>query len=81
VLEPGGAQLFALGLSRALAGFGIDSSLLLAGDATTAGMWVARHYGGPIEAFSFEARRRLQWTPDDGFVDWFRPRRPASTSR
>src|SRR2546427_799792 len=42
VLEPGGAQLSALRLSRALAGFGIDSSLLLAGDATGAGRGAGR---------------------------------------
>jgi glycosyltransferase involved in cell wall biosynthesis len=75
VLEPGGAQLSALRLSRALAGIGIDSSLLLAGDATEAGMAVARRYGVAIEAFSpREQQRRLQWTPDDAFVDWLRPR-------
>ncbi len=74
VLEPGGAQLSALRLSRALAGFGIDSSLLLAGDASAAGMEVARRYGVAIEAFSPDAHRRLQWTPDDAFVDWLRPR-------
>ncbi len=74
VLEPGGAQLSALRLSRALAGFGIDSSLLLAGDATGAGIGVARRYGVAIEAFSPGEHRRLQWTPDDAFVDWLRPR-------
>ncbi len=74
VLEPGGAQLSALRLSRALAGFGIDSPLLLAGDATAAGVDVARRYGTTIEAFSHGEHRRLQWTPDDAFVDWLRPR-------
>ena len=74
VLEPGGAQLSALRLSRALAGFGIDSSLLLAGDATAAGIGVARRYGVAIEAFSPGEHRQLQWTPDDAFVDWLRPR-------
>jgi glycosyltransferase involved in cell wall biosynthesis len=74
VLEPGGAQLSALRLSRALAGFGIDSSLLLAGDATAAGIGVARRYGVAIEAFSPGEHRRLQWTPQDAFVDWLRPR-------
>jgi len=74
VLEPGGAQLSALRLSQALAGFGIDSSLLLAGDATAAGIGVARRYGAAIEAFSPGEHRRLQWTPDDAFVDWLRPR-------
>jgi glycosyltransferase involved in cell wall biosynthesis len=74
VLEPGGAQLSALRLSRALAGFGIDSSLLLAGDATGAGIGVAHRYGVAIEAFCPGGHRRLQWTPDDAFVDWLRPR-------
>jgi glycosyltransferase involved in cell wall biosynthesis len=74
VLEPGGAQLSALRLSRALAGFGIDSSLLLAGAATEAGIAVARGYGVTIEVFSPGERRRLQWTPDDAFADWLRPR-------
>jgi glycosyltransferase involved in cell wall biosynthesis len=74
VLEPGGAQLSALRLSRALAGFGIDSSLLLAGDATEAGIGVARPYGVTIEAFSPGEHRALQWRPDGAFVDWLRPR-------
>jgi Glycosyltransferase len=74
VLEPGGAQLSALRLSRALVGFGIDSSRLLAGDATGAGIGVARRYGVAIEAFSPGEHRGLQWTPDDAFVDWLRPR-------
>jgi hypothetical protein len=67
VLEPGGAQLSALRLSQALASFGIDSSLLLAGDATAAGIGVARRYGVTIEAFS-PGERRLQWTPDGAFT-------------
>jgi glycosyltransferase involved in cell wall biosynthesis len=74
VLEPGGAQLSALRLSRALAGFGIDSSRLLAGEATGAGMGLARRYGVAIEVFSPGEHRRLQWTPDGAFVDWLRPR-------
>jgi glycosyltransferase involved in cell wall biosynthesis len=74
VLEPGGAQLSALRLSRALTGYGIDSSLLLAGDATEAGVGVARRYGVAIEAFSLGVHRRLQWTPDEAFVEWLRPR-------
>ncbi len=74
VLEPGGAQLSALRLSRSLAGFGVDSSLLLAGDATEAGTGVACRYGVSIEAFSPGEHRRLQWAPDGAFVDWLRPR-------
>jgi glycosyltransferase involved in cell wall biosynthesis len=74
VLEPGGAQLSALRLSRALSSFGIDSSLLLAGDATGAGIGLARRYGMAVEAFSLGEQRRLQWTPDDAFVGWLRAR-------
>src|SRR6266542_856558 len=74
VLEPGGAQLSALRLSRSLAGFGGDSSLLMAGDATEAGTGVACRYGVSIEAFSPGEHRRLQWAPDGAFVDWLRPR-------
>jgi len=74
VLEPGGAQLSALRLSRALAGIGVDSSQLLAGDASEAGVGVAGRYGGAIEAFSPGERRGLQWRPDGAFVDWLRPR-------
>src|SRR6266545_2620620 len=74
VLGPGGAQLSALRLSRSLAGFGVDSSLLLAGDATEAGTGVACRYGVSIEAFSPGEHRRLQWAPDGAFVDWLRPR-------
>jgi glycosyltransferase involved in cell wall biosynthesis len=75
VLEPGGAQLSALRLSRALAGIGVDSSQLLAGDATEAGIGVADRYGVATEVFSpGEKKGRLQWTPDGAFVDWLRPR-------
>src|SRR6266511_391866 len=74
VREPGGAQLSALRLSRALAGFGVASSLLFAGDATGAGMGLAGRYGVAVEAFSPGAHRRLQWTPDEAFVEWLRPR-------
>ena len=74
VLEPGGAQLSALRLSRALTALGIDASLLLSGDATEAGIDVARRYGAEIETFSLGEHRRLQWTPDEVFVDWLRPR-------
>ena len=74
VLEPGGAQLSALRLSRALAAFGIDSTLLLAGDATDSGVGVARRYGVAIEVFSPGEDRRLQWRPDGDFVEWLRPR-------
>src|SRR4029450_5795407 len=35
---------------------------------------VARRYGVAIEACSPWEHRRLQWTPDDAFVDWLRPR-------
>jgi glycosyltransferase involved in cell wall biosynthesis len=74
VLETGGAQLSALRLSRGLAGFGIESSLLLAGDATGAGIGLARHYGVAAEAFSRGEHLGLQWTPNAAFADWLLPR-------
>ena len=74
VLEPGGAQLSALRLARALAAFGVDSSVLLAGDATEPGLALARRYGVEVEVFAPGETGRLQWTPDGAFADWLRPR-------
>jgi glycosyltransferase involved in cell wall biosynthesis len=74
VLEPGGAQLSALRLSRALAAFGIESSVLLAGDATEPGIALARRYGVTVEVFATGEPGRLQWTPHEGFAEWLRPR-------
>jgi glycosyltransferase involved in cell wall biosynthesis len=74
VLEAGGAQLSALRLSQALAHFGVDSSLLLAGNATETGMRMTERYGVAIQVFSRGEHGRLQWTPDHAFAEWLRPR-------
>jgi glycosyltransferase involved in cell wall biosynthesis len=74
VLELGGAQLSALRLARSLAGFGVESSVLLAGDATGAGVALARRYGVGVEVFATGGVRRLQWTPDEAFAGWLRRR-------
>jgi glycosyltransferase involved in cell wall biosynthesis len=74
VLEPGGAQLSALRLARALAAFRVDSSVLLAGDATEPGIALARRYGVEVEVFAAGESGRLQWTPDGAFADWLCPR-------
>jgi glycosyltransferase involved in cell wall biosynthesis len=71
VLEPGGAQLSALRLSRALRPFGIDTTLV-AGDATPAGLEVARAHGFEVEHFS--EVRGLQWEPCPAFAEWLAPR-------
>jgi glycosyltransferase involved in cell wall biosynthesis len=71
VLEPGGAQLSALRLSRALRGHGIET-VLLAGDATPAGLDLARAHGFEVEHFA--EVRGLQWEPCDAFADWLTDR-------
>jgi glycosyltransferase involved in cell wall biosynthesis len=71
MLEPGGAQLSALRLGRALKALGIDTTLL-AGDATPGGIEVARAHGFEVEHFS--EVRGLQWEPCPAFADWLAPR-------
>jgi glycosyltransferase involved in cell wall biosynthesis len=71
VLEPGGAQLSALRLSRALRPHGIDTTIV-AGDATAAGLEVARAHGFEVEHFS--EVRGLQWEPCDQFAGWLAER-------
>jgi glycosyltransferase involved in cell wall biosynthesis len=71
VLEPGGAQLSALRLSRALRPHGIET-LMVAGDATPAGLDVARAHGFEVEHFS--EVRGLQWQPDGDFAAWLAER-------
>ena len=67
VLEPGGAQLSALRLSRALRAHGIET-VIVAGDATPAGLDLARAHGFEVEHFS--EVRGLQWEPDAEFAGW-----------
>jgi glycosyltransferase involved in cell wall biosynthesis len=71
VLEPGGAQLSALRLSRALRAHGIETRLL-AGDASPAGLDLARAHGFEVEHFA--EVRGLQWEPCDEFAAWLRER-------
>jgi glycosyltransferase involved in cell wall biosynthesis len=71
MLEPGGAQLSALRLSRALRPHGIDTTIV-AGDATPAGLEVARAHGFEVEHFSDV--RGLQWEPCPAFADWLAER-------
>lgn len=78
VLEPGGAQLSALRLTRALGGHGVSTTRLLVGDATPEGLALAEHHGVPVEAFRVSAgiatHTSLQWTPSPAFADWLAPR-------
>jgi len=67
LLEPGGAQLSALRLSKALQEHGIDTTIV-AGDATPAGLEVARAHGFEVEHFS--EVRNLQWEPCEAFAEW-----------
>jgi len=71
MLEPGGAQLSALRLSRALRDHGIETTVV-AGDATPAGLEVARAHGFEVEHFS--EVRNLQWEPCQAFADWLAER-------
>jgi glycosyltransferase involved in cell wall biosynthesis len=67
VLEPGGAQLSALRLSAALRAEGIESRIV-AGDATPAGLELARAHGFEVEHFS--EVRDLQWDACPEFAAW-----------
>src|SRR5215212_8032601 len=71
MLEPGGAQLSALRLSRALQPLGIETTIV-AGDATPAGLALARAHGFEVEHFS--EVRGLQWEPCPAFADWLAER-------
>jgi glycosyltransferase involved in cell wall biosynthesis len=71
VLEPGGAQLSALRLSRALRAFGVDTRML-AGDASPAGLDLARAHGFEVEHFA--EVRNLQWEPCEEFAAWLAER-------
>jgi glycosyltransferase involved in cell wall biosynthesis len=71
VLEPGGAQLSALRLSRALRDHGIETTVV-AGDATPAGLEVARAHG--FEVAHFSEVRNLQWEPCEAFAGWLAER-------
>jgi len=75
-LEPGGAQLSALRLSVALRRHGI-TTMLLAGDATPAGLDLAARHGLPADAYRVSdvmPADSMQWTPSPQFADWLRLR-------
>jgi glycosyltransferase involved in cell wall biosynthesis len=71
-LEPGGAQLTAFRLSAELRRHGIETQLI-AGDATAAGIRLAREYGLEPDCFR-ERITGLQWTPSARFAAWLAPR-------
>jgi glycosyltransferase involved in cell wall biosynthesis len=71
ILDPGGAQLSAFRLSRALARHGVETRLL-AGDASPAGHAQAREHGFEVEAVG--GMDGLQWTPSPSFAEWLAPR-------
>lgn len=70
-LELGGAQLSLLRVARALAMRG-HSTLLLAGNATPAGVQIARAHGVEVEVMG--SPLDLQWHCDPRFATWLRPR-------
>jgi len=71
MLEPGGVQLSALRLSRALRPLGVETTIV-AGDATPAGLELARAHGFEVEHFS--EVRGLQWEPCPAFAAWLAER-------
>lgn len=77
VLEEGGAQLSALRLSGGLRASGFQTLRLLAGQATAAGIALARRYGVDVETFvdpQLEQGDSLQWRYDADFAAWMGPR-------
>src|SRR6516164_9003263 len=73
-LEPGGAQLALLRLSRELRRrHGVDTTLI-AGDATQDGMALAERYGVLTIALrnraALDPARNLQWERSDRFAGW-----------
>lgn len=70
-LEPGGAQLSLLRVTRGLATRGHETRLLV-GFASDAGVAMARAHG--IEPELMGASEDLQWRCDPKFADWLEPR-------
>jgi hypothetical protein len=67
IMEPGGA----LRLSAGLRAHGVRTHFL-AGDASAAGLAMAREHGFAVEAFTHGAG--LQWYPSEAFAEWLAPR-------
>lgn len=75
-LEPGGAQLSVLRLSRAMRRSGVTTTLL-AGDATRDGLALAARYGFPADAYRVSDAippDSLQWTLSADLARWLAPR-------
>ena len=70
-VEPGGAQLHVLRVTRALRAHGVTSRLL-AGHATEAGRELFARAGEELDVWGSD--RRLQYAPDESFAAWLRPR-------
>jgi glycosyltransferase involved in cell wall biosynthesis len=70
-LEPGGAQLSLLRITRALGRRG-HRTRLLAGNATPAGLELARAHGLEVEVMGSDLD--LQWRCDPTFAAWLAPR-------
>ncbi len=70
-IEPGGAQLHVLRVTRALAAHGIHTRLL-AGNANAAGLRLFEQAG--VEVDLLGSPERLQYGADDGFAAWLAPR-------
>jgi glycosyltransferase involved in cell wall biosynthesis len=70
-LEPGGAQLTVLSLTRALRVHGVETRLL-AGHATPAGLRLAREHGIEVEVWADDPE--LQYACREGFATWLEPR-------
>lgn len=70
-LEPGGAQLSLLRVARVLGRRG-HRTRLLAGNATAAGVQLARAHGLTVEVMGSELD--LQWNCDPAFAAWLAPR-------
>lgn len=77
-LEPGGAQLALLRLSRELTTRHRVGTRLLVGDATPAGVELARRHGVEVETFRLAGHlhptRNLQWQRSVPFARWLAPR-------
>jgi glycosyltransferase involved in cell wall biosynthesis len=77
-LEPGGAQLAVLRLSRELARRHGVTTELLVGDATPQGMALAQAHGVPTVAYrlrdSIHPTRNLQWRRSGRFAAWLSDR-------
>ncbi|MEA2177930.1 MAG: hypothetical protein QOG77_1227, partial [Solirubrobacteraceae bacterium] len=70
-LEPGGAQLSALRVVRALEAHDIASRVLV-GWASPEGLELAARMGVPVETYGDGGDQ--QWQADPGFAHWLRPR-------